>query len=72
MNLIVNRLESQFLIALSKDHQKLDSVLQDIKLMRQLRNYGPKSKRRRVTVGSSKNGLRSPWNLGTALLILSN
>ena len=71
MNLIVNRLESQFLIALSKDHQKLNSVLQEIKLMRQWRNHGPKSKRRRVTVGGSKNSLRSSGKLGLALLILS-
>ena len=47
------------------------SVLQEIKLMRQLRNHGPKSKRRRVTGKGSKNGLSSSWNLGIFLLKLS-
>ena len=47
------------------------SGLQEIKLMRQWRNHGPKSKRRRVTVGGSKNSLRSSGKLGIALLILS-
>ena len=47
------------------------SVLQEMKLMRQLRNHGPKGKRRKVTVSGSKNDLRSPVNLGNLLLFLS-
>ena len=45
------------------------SVLQEIKLMRQLRNHGPKSKRRRVTGKVSKNVLRSSGNLSFETVI---
>ena len=39
--------------------------------MTQLRNHGPKGKRRKVTVRGSKNDLRSPRKLGNLLLFLS-